>query len=50
MDMTRGEWSENFQIEMAVSILSSLESRSWETRNLSMCEIAKLASDLCCQR
>ncbi len=46
MDRTRGEWSENFRIRVATSILPSLESRSWEMRNLSMCETAKLALDL----
>jgi hypothetical protein len=46
MDRTKGEWSKNFRIEVAASILPPLESRSWETRNLSMCEIAKCALDL----
>ncbi len=46
MDKTKGEWFENFRIEVAASILSPLESRSWETRNLSMHKIAERALDL----
>jgi hypothetical protein len=45
MDRTRGEWFENFWIKTVASILSPLESKSWETRNLSMREIAKCAPD-----
>ncbi len=46
MDRTRGDWSENFWIEVVASILPPLESRSWETKNLSMHETAKHAPDL----
>jgi hypothetical protein len=46
MDRTKGEWSENFRIEVAASILLPLKSRSWETRNLSIRDIAKRAQDL----
>ncbi len=46
MDKTRGEWSKNFRIEMATSILLPLESRSWEIKNLSMREIVERALDL----
>ncbi len=46
MDRTKGEWFENFQIKVAASILPPLESRSWETRNLSMHGTADHAPDL----
>jgi hypothetical protein len=46
MDRTKGQWSKNFQIEMAASVLLPFESRSWETRNLSMRETAECALDL----
>ncbi len=46
MDRTRGEWSKNFQIEVAASILPPLKSRSWETRNLFMHETTKRTPDL----
>jgi hypothetical protein len=46
MDRTKVEWFENFQIEMAASILAPIESKSWEMRNLKMHEIAECALDL----
>jgi hypothetical protein len=46
MDRTKGEWSENFYIEVATSILPPLESRSWEMKNLSMRDTAEHAPDL----
>jgi len=46
MDRTRGEWSENFRIKVATSILPPLESRSWEMRNLSMRETVERVLDL----
>ncbi len=46
MDRTRGEWSENFRIKVATSILPPLESRSWETKNLFLREIAERMPDL----
>ncbi len=46
MDTTRGEWSENFRIKVAASILPPFKSKSWETRNLFMCETTEPASNL----
>ncbi len=46
MDRTKGEWSKNFWIEAAASIFLPLESKSWEMRNLSMCETIECAPDL----
>jgi hypothetical protein len=46
MDRTKGEWFENFWIEVVVSILLPFEPRSWETRNLFMRKVVECASDL----
>ncbi len=46
MDRAKGEWSQNFRIKMAASILLPLESKSWETKNLSMHKTAEFAPDV----
>jgi hypothetical protein len=39
--MTRGEWSESFFTEAAASIRPPLSSTDWETKNLSIRDIAE---------
>jgi hypothetical protein len=39
--MIRGEWSESFLIEAVASIHPPLSSMDWETRNLSILDIAE---------
>ncbi len=40
-EMTRGEWSESFLIEATASIRPPLSSTDWETKNLSILDIAE---------
>jgi hypothetical protein len=46
MVRTKGEWPENFRTMVAASILPFRVSKSWETRNLYIRDIAKHGPDL----